>query len=98
MGFALPSVSAVDRDCSLNDTQCVRDHGRLYEPTKRNSQLEVPRLQNFTRPYYQWNQDIRAYAHHRGNTRIVTIVPGWLARSYQVDPWGDSNAAPQPGA
>ena len=46
MGFARPAVSAVDQDCSSNGMRPVCDHGRAWQPTKRNLQLFVARLPN----------------------------------------------------
>jgi hypothetical protein len=59
MWFAWPAISAVDQDCSSNDMRRVCDHGRLYQPAKRNSRLEVARLQNSARPYHDRNHYIR---------------------------------------
>lgn len=60
MGFARPAVSAVDQDCSSNDMRRICDHQHSYQPPKRNSQLEVARLQNSAFPYHDYNPYIRA--------------------------------------
>jgi hypothetical protein len=60
MWFARPAVSAVDQDCSSNDMRPVCDHGRAYQPTKRNLQLLVAPLHDSIHSYDDWRQYMRA--------------------------------------
>jgi hypothetical protein len=60
MWFARPAVSAVDQDCSSNDTCRVCEHGRLDQQPKQDLQLEVARLQILARSCHDWNRYIRA--------------------------------------
>jgi hypothetical protein len=78
MGFARLAVSAVDQDCSSNDMRRVCDHQRPYQPPKRNSQLEVARLQNSARPYHDWNKHIPAEWYAPNAAFRVRVARGCL--------------------
>ena len=76
MWFARPAISAVDQDCSSNDMRRVCDHGRAYQPTKRNMQRFVAPLQNSIHSYNDWRQYIRAECDVLNATFGVHVAQG----------------------
>jgi hypothetical protein len=79
MRFAQPAVSAVDQDCSSNDMRPVCDHGRPYQPPKRNLRQVVARLLNSARRYHGWRQYIRAEGCVLNTTFRVPVPRGCLS-------------------